>query len=58
MQSAIGELQNELNCFFDEFPRNPELKTVNAFFGELDYDMNVQFLHKHVTHHLKQFGLV
>ena len=58
MQSAIEQLKIELDYFFNAFKKDPELKTSNAFFGELDYDMNIQFLHKHIVHHLKQFGLL
>ncbi len=58
MQSAINKLQKELDYFFEVFHNNPDLKTGNAFFGELDYNMNIQLLHKHAMHHLKQFGLV
>ncbi len=58
MQSAIHKLQSELDYFFEAFEKNPDLKTNNAFFGELDYNMNVQLLHKHAVHHLRQFGLV
>jgi hypothetical protein len=56
--SAIQKLQAELDYFFEIFQKNPELQTGNAFFGQLDYKMNVQLLHKHAMHHLKQFGLV
>ncbi len=56
--SAINKLQKELDYFFKVFSANPALKTGNAFFGDLDYEMNVQLLHKHAMHHLKQFGLV
>ena len=58
MESAINKLQKELNYFFELFGKHPELKTLNAFFGYLDYNMNLQLLHKHAMHHLKQFGLV
>lgn len=58
IQSAINKLQSELNYFFETFEKNPELKTGNAFFGQLDYNMNVQLLHKHALHHLRQFGLM
>jgi hypothetical protein len=58
MESAINKLQKELDYFFELFEKHPEMKTTNAFFGELDYNMNIQFLHKHAIHHLKQFGLV
>ena len=57
MQTAIAKLQDELDYFFAAFKKNAELKTTNAFFGELNYDMNIQFLHKHITHHLRQFSL-
>lgn len=58
IRSAINKLQNELDYFFEVFEKTPDLKTNNAFFGELDYKMNAQLLHKHAMHHLKQFGLV
>lgn len=58
LQSAINKLQKELDHFFLVFEKNPEMKTGNAFFGQLDYNMNIQLLHKHATHHLRQFGLV
>ncbi len=58
MQSAIRKLQEELDYFFEVFENNPALTTHNAFFGELDYAMNIQLLHKHAQHHLRQFGLI
>ena len=57
MESAINKLQKELDYFFEIFEKHPDIKTVNPFFGQLDYNMNVQLLHKHAMHHLKQFGL-
>ncbi len=58
MQAAIEKLQQELNYFFQVFEKDPSLKTANPFFGELDFDGNIQLLHKHALHHLRQFGLV
>jgi hypothetical protein len=58
LQSAIYKLKKELDYFFEVFEKHPELKTGNALFGELDFNMNIQLLHKHAMHHLKQFGLV
>jgi len=58
MNAAIEKLQEELDYFFQVFENNPSLKTSNPIFGELDYAMNVQLLHKHALHHLRQFGLV
>ncbi len=57
MISAINKLESELNYFFEAFTTKPELKTGNAFFGQLDYGMNIQLLHKHALHHLRQFDL-
>ncbi|MEO6290411.1 MAG: hypothetical protein ABIO76_10840 [Ginsengibacter sp.] len=56
--SAIDKLQQEFDYFFLTFSKNPKFKTGNAFFGDLDFRMNVQLLHKHAIHHLRQFGLV
>lgn len=58
MQAAIEKLKAELNYFFTAFENDPALITHNPFFGELDYAGNVQLLHKHALHHLKQFGLI
>lgn len=55
LQSAINK--KELDHFFLVFEKNPDLKTGNAFFGQLDYNMNIQLLHKHAVNHLKQFGV-
>ena len=58
IDDAISKLQKELDYFFEIFEKHPGIKTSNPFFGQLDYDMNVQLLYKHAMHHLKQFGLV
>ncbi|MEP6948786.1 MAG: hypothetical protein ABI863_05915 [Ginsengibacter sp.] len=58
LPSSINKLKKELDYFFEVFEMHPGLRTGNPFFGELDYDMNIQLLHKHAMHHLKQFGLV
>ena len=57
LQDAIGELSAELAHFFAVHEANPETKFPNPFFGMLDFDMQVQLLHKHATHHLRQFGI-
>lgn len=56
VQAAIGKLQEELIYFFDVFENKPELKTMHPAFGELDFNENIQVMHKHAIHHLKQFG--
>lgn len=56
LQAAIGELQEELIAFFEAFEKNPQLVTRNPFFGDLNFEQNVQLLYKHALHHLRQFG--
>ena len=55
-QAAIGELQEELIAFFEAFEKDPQLVTRNPFFGDLNFEQNVQLLYKHALHHLRQFG--
>lgn len=57
VQGAIGELQMELICFFEVFEQKPGLVTRNPFYGDLNFDQNVQLLYKHTLHHLRQFGV-
>lgn len=57
VQAAIAALQEELIYFFEAFKKNPGLITRNPFFGDLDFEQNVQLLHKHAIHHLRQFGV-
>ena len=58
MQNAVAELEDEVNGFFDYFKGDAERKTSHPVFGELNFAEWVQLHHKHVTHHLKQFGLI
>jgi hypothetical protein len=57
VQAAIGVLHQELIYFFEVFERNPALTTRNPLFGDLSFEQNVQLLHKHAIHHLRQFGV-
>ena len=57
VQAAIGKLQQELITFFEVFEKNPGMVIRNPFFGDLNFEQNVQLLHKHALHHLKQFGV-
>lgn len=56
-EAAIKELKAELDTFFAVFNIDPHLLTRNPFFGDLNYEQNVQLLHKHALHHLRQFGV-
>lgn len=57
-EAAIAELQSEIDDFFKVHEQAPGRTTPNPFFGVLDYEHQVQLLHKHSTHHLRQFGAV
>jgi hypothetical protein len=57
VQAAIGALQQELIFFFEVFTEDPQLITRNPFFGDLNFEQNVQLLYKHALHHLRQFGV-
>ena len=58
VELAIKELKKELDYFFDVFEKNKLQVTRNPFFGDLTYEQNIQLLHKHALHHLKQFGVM
>lgn len=55
-EEAVKELQEELAFFFSVFEKNNLQVTRNPFFGDLNYEQNVQLLYKHAQHHLKQFS--
>ncbi len=56
-EAAIQELQEEIDHLFDTYHTDKELKVANPFFAYLGFDMQVQLLHKHAWHHLRQFGM-
>jgi hypothetical protein len=56
MESAIMELENEIQDFFSIFTLQPDKIIQNPFFGDLDFSMWIQLLSKHALHHAKQFG--
>jgi hypothetical protein len=57
VQAAIGALQQELICFFEAYEKQPDMVIRNPFFGDLNFEQNVQLLYKHALHHLRQFGV-
>jgi hypothetical protein len=57
VQAAIGALQQELICFFEAYEKQPDMMIRNPFFGDLNFEQNVQLLYKHALHHLRQFGV-
>ena len=58
MEEALKELETEIDFFFSIFNENNQQCTLNPFFGDLNFEQNVQLLHKHALHHLKQFGVM
>jgi hypothetical protein len=58
LEESLAELQNEINAFFLHFEKNKDQVVTNPFFGDLNYEMWVQLLHKHSLHHLRQFGVI
>ncbi len=57
VQAAIGTLKEELIYFFEAYEKNPNQIIRNPFFGDLNFEQNVQLLYKHALHHLRQFGV-
>jgi hypothetical protein len=55
---AVKELKEELTFFFSVFEKNNLQVTRNPFFGDLNYEQNIQLLYKHALHHLRQFSPV
>lgn len=58
LAAAISELQAALLDFFSVYEGDPAKQVHNLVFGNLNYTEQVQLLHKHALHHLKQFGVV
>lgn len=56
ISDSITELQAEIDHFFEVY-KDAGKTITNPFFGNLNYEMQVQLLHKHALHHLKQFGV-
>ena len=56
MQEALTVLEADVNDFFNYFKDDPEKTTLHPAFGDLNFAEWVQLHHKHVKHHMKQFG--
>ena len=57
IEEALNEPQTEIDYFFTVFEENNQQTTLHPYFGQLDFNMNVQAQYKHMLHHLKQFGV-
>jgi len=58
MQAALSELKEEIGTFVKVFENQSGKIITNPFFGDLDFEQWTHLLHKHATHHLRQFGLI
>jgi hypothetical protein len=58
MNEAMDDLKRSVDDFFNFFKNDPSKTTLHPAFGDLNFTEWVQLHHKHVTHHLKQFGLL
>lgn len=58
MEEALENLAKSIAAFENYFKEDAEKKTLHPVFGELNFEEWVLLHYKHVTHHLKQFGLL
>jgi len=58
IEEAKQKLEGAIASFENYFNPNPETRTMHPVFGELNYAEWVLMHYKHVTHHLRQFGLL
>lgn len=59
IETAIQKLENAIEIFENTWKTKQETDYIlNPFFGELNFEEQVQLLYKHALHHLKQFGLI
>lgn len=58
VEEAMQGLIAEMNFFFQLYADEPDMTAVHPVFGELNYEEWVLLHYKHVTHHLRQFGLL
>jgi oxepin-CoA hydrolase/3-oxo-5,6-dehydrosuberyl-CoA semialdehyde dehydrogenase len=57
IEEAIASLEKSVQEFFSYFSNDASGKTMHPVFGELSFSEWIQLHHKHVAHHLKQFGI-
>ena len=58
IKESLAELEEEVKIFNDIFLKNETLITQHLVFGNLNYEEWVLLHYKHVTHNLRQFGLL
>ncbi len=58
MEEAVENLARSITAFVAYFKEDPYKKTLHPVFGELNFEEWILLHYKHVTHHLRQFGLM
>ncbi|WP_343635808.1 hypothetical protein [Fluviicola sp.] len=58
LELAIDEFVEVYLDFQELFAQNPELKTVHAYYGPLNYEQWDLLNRKHLTHHFTQFEIL
>jgi oxepin-CoA hydrolase/3-oxo-5,6-dehydrosuberyl-CoA semialdehyde dehydrogenase len=58
MNEALEKLAGSIAAFENNFKEDVLKTTLHPVFGELNFDEWVLLHYKHVTHHLRQFGLM
>ncbi len=58
LTEAIDKLEPELKDMFNAYETKEGTVFPNPVFGDLNYEQQVQLIHKHAVHHLKQFDLL
>lgn len=58
LDTARTKLLDSMKAFYAYFEAEPGRETLHPVFGSLDLDGWERFHHKHLTHHLRQFGLI
>ena len=58
MKDSLADLEEEIKTFNELFEENEKLITTHSVFGDLNYEEWVLLHYKHVTYHLRQFGLL
>ena len=52
------KLLDEINSYYKFYEQNPDAKSMNPTFGELNFEEWEIFHRKHFTHHFTQFSLL
>jgi hypothetical protein len=58
MEEAVEKLAVSIAAFENYFKDDPSKTTLHPVFGDLNFEEWVLLHYKHVTHHLRQFGLM